>query len=183
MPETKLTPRMRATLEQLARQPLRKTVDNTPAAWPHPATLTALIRHNLAEHAVGWNLNQTAVQESLQITDTGRQAIEPPVIFRPYRPTFMGRGALRYKQLDNGRWAVDDETGSSDYTTDPRQSIEHEIREKTTEDGRTIRFRVAVHVVDPDTLDSKWRQHAEGRHHKATRDDRIRSLIRRSRAA
>ena len=89
----KLTARMRETLQHAAKQDLRRVHDDKPGKppWPAPpATLYALVRHELLEHArvrnrKGWHVDLWT------ITDTGRQALIPRELVIPDRPVYLNR--------------------------------------------------------------------------------------------
>lgn len=76
----KLTPAMREALTKAKRDDgLRRTHDGTPGkpAWPAPpATIAALIRHELVTHDQIRNRKAFLV-DIWKITDTGREALEP----------------------------------------------------------------------------------------------------------
>jgi hypothetical protein len=122
----KLSVLMRDALNAAACNPLRRTHDTAHGKppWPaHPATLAALVRHGFLVRTEKRNRRAHRVEE-WAITDTGREALNPPPRHRPDRPLYMARcGAIQYRVLPNGRWAVAG-GGSEDYTTDPRKSID-----------------------------------------------------------
>jgi hypothetical protein len=132
----KLSVPMRDALIDASRNPLRRTHD-TPADWPaHPATLAALVRHDLLE--VSERRNRRGYLLTIwTLTDTGREALDPPPRYRPDRPLFLAHcGAIRYRKLppktptDLGRWVIagskhDTSTSNSgDYTTNPAKAID-----------------------------------------------------------
>jgi hypothetical protein len=119
---------MREALTSALRGSLRRLHDNAPGRppWPaHPATLAALVARDLLSHdrrrtRKSWWLDEWT------ITDAGRDALKPREIKARDRPLYLAHsGAIRYRRLPNGRWAIDDSgDGKDDYTSDPRRSID-----------------------------------------------------------
>lgn len=126
-----MTARMRAVLEQAAKQDLRRVWDG-PGKPPWPAaasTLAALVRHGLLERSERLTRHQQRVV-LWEITEEGKAALRGPERIAEERPTFMAHGAIRYRVLSNNRWTVveEDEDGSyvdGDYTQDPRRRFDH----------------------------------------------------------
>lgn len=87
-----LTPLMRAALQQALRSngELRRVHDDREGSppWPaHPASLAALVRHGLMEESERRS-NKGHRMQLWQITDAGREALDPPKkaqrdVFRP----------------------------------------------------------------------------------------------------
>lgn len=105
----KLTASMRAALQQARHAPLRRVLEPGPGApaWPaHPGTLHALERHKLLTRGEIRNRHGQPVT-TWTITTAGRQALEPPEIFRRERDVYL---------------AHPNPDLSGDYTTDPRRS-------------------------------------------------------------
>jgi hypothetical protein len=102
----KLTARMRDALEQARHAPLRRVLKPGPGAppWPaHPGTLHALKRRELLARGELRNRDGWPVT-TWTITDAGRQALQPPEIFRRERDVYL---------------AHPNPDISGDYTTDP----------------------------------------------------------------
>lgn len=121
-----LTDRQRSALNDAIKQPLqRRPPDRT---WPaNPSTLHSLTRREL----VTYSKRRTRAGHLLEewaITQTGRDALEPRLVIKRDRPLYLAHcGHIRYRQLPNGRWAVNTSgDGNADYTSDPRQSIDRD---------------------------------------------------------
>lgn len=128
--------------------------------WPHPpATLAALLRHELVEHSVDGSLGYWV--ERWVILEAGREALKP----KPVKPP---RDTTLYLAPKSG------------YTPDAARSVDYEVMTIVGSDGVPRLRRVAVPAVDPARLDSEWRRRADARWAKA-QDPRVRA--RRARAA
>lgn len=123
----KLTARMRDTLHAATQQELRRTHTGPGhAAWPAPpATLAALVHRGLLNRTERRNRKGHKVTV-WAITDAGRAALQPPDVVIVEKPRYLARGAVKYRKLSNGRWAIDDKDSSSDYTLDPRKSVDRD---------------------------------------------------------
>lgn len=165
----KLTTLMHVALEDVSRRQegLRRTFDDEPGrpSWPqHPATLAALVRRGFVEQRDLRNRKGYRVQAWF-VTDAGRKALEPVLVTRRDVPLYLARsGAIRYRKLANGRWAVDDESdGSGDYTTDPSRSIDHD---QMPGSKRTAAVAVLVGPADV----ASFAEHARKREQKRRRE-------------
>jgi hypothetical protein len=104
----RLTANMRDVLAAAAKQELRRPPHEGPGARPWPAawqTLYSLVNRGLLEASVRKNRAGHEL-EVWTITDTGRQALQPPEIFRRERDVYL---------------AHPNPDISGDYTTDPRR--------------------------------------------------------------
>lgn len=74
----KLTANMRAALEATGRSEGLRRIHTGDKAWPaHPATLAALLRHDLVDHIVDPDRHGNT-RETWRINDNGRLALHPP---------------------------------------------------------------------------------------------------------
>jgi hypothetical protein len=106
----RLSTPMHDALIAAARNPLRRTHDDTAGAppWPaHPASLAALTRHELLERTELRNRKGFKVTV-WAITDLGHETLNPPPRFRPDRPRFICRPTRN----------------SGDYTANPARAID-----------------------------------------------------------
>jgi hypothetical protein len=132
----RLSPNMRAALEESRRGPLRRVhdIDHGQPAWPaHPATLRALVNRDLLTTGERKSRKGHRIEE-WTITDDGRSALNPPVVVRRevVRSLRAPGGSTRMMQL--GYW----------------------VEARTPE----------PEPVDPDEVDAAWfgaaaRRHAE----------------------
>ena len=108
----KLTPTMHEALTSASKQPLRRVLAPGPGKtpWPfHPATLSALVRHELVE--VSQIVNRKNIPVTLwSITETGVAVLTAPSLVFVDRPRF----------LNDRRYA------GGDYTTRPSRSIDYD---------------------------------------------------------
>jgi hypothetical protein len=88
-----MTKNMRDALHAATKQPLRRLHNPQPGTppWPaHPTTLNALTRHNYLTLTERRNKHGWRLQE-WQITDAGRQALNPPPRVLRDTPRFLSR--------------------------------------------------------------------------------------------
>jgi hypothetical protein len=88
-----MTKNMRDALHAATKQPLRRLHNPQPGTppWPaHPTTLNALTRHNYLTLTERRNKHGWRLQE-WQITDAGRQALNPPPKVLRDTPRFLSR--------------------------------------------------------------------------------------------
>jgi hypothetical protein len=136
---------MRETLEDAARQELRRVHEDQPGAapWPaHPLTLAALVRRGLLSYSSRRSKRGHQL-EAWSITGDGRAALEPREVFRRQADVYLTRAAL---SLNVG--------GHGEYTTDPGRALCHDD----------------APIIDPASLDRAWTEIAEER--RAAADDR-----------
>lgn len=123
----RLSTPMHDALIAAARNPLRRTHDDTAGAppWPAPpSTLAALTRHQLLVRTELRNRRGFKVTV-WTITDHGHDILNPPPRFRPDRPLFLAHcGSVRYRTLPTGRQVIAGGQGSGDYTTNPAKAID-----------------------------------------------------------
>lgn len=152
----KLTPSMRAALEQAKRHDGLRRVHNpdTPGKplWPaHPATIHALVRHGLVDYARTVNAKGHTV-DLWRTNEAGDKALRPPERFRDERPLYLANGTVRFHTLPSGRWAVSEEDHDGDYSTDPSRSVDWDDQ------------MGALPQIDPDALKYTWRRQSADRH-------------------
>jgi DNA-binding PadR family transcriptional regulator len=167
-----LTRPMRDTLEQAARQELRRVHDTPRPEWPaHHSTLAALVRHGLLAYSTRKSKRRHEI-EAWAITDSGRDALQPREVFRQEPDYYLARGgSISYRLTPNGsigRWTVDDRDQDSEadkgYTTNPATSSDRLPR-----------------MAPPDP---EWKQRSEARRaHAQNAQTDARKLARQIRAA
>lgn len=155
----RLTPAMRDALERALREDgLRRvhTLGKGKPPWPaHHATLAALQRHGLVDHARDRD-RRAFVRDTWTITDAGRVALDPPPKPRPERPVYLAPAGSGRDHV--GIPAGDQKDNSGDWTLNPSKSVDYEICDVSYIDAdgntRTFKRRVAIPaLIDPDLLD------------------------------
>jgi hypothetical protein len=156
----RLSPSMWDTLERAAKQPLRRTHDDTPGAKPYPApwqSLRALVRHGLLKAQVIRNRKGRPTQV-WSPTPAGLQLLNPPAVTRSEEVRLLARTPQPI--------GPNASEGASSYTSDPSRAIDE------------------LEAVDPAEIDAARRHMARELHADAS-DRRVaaRRLARNARRA
>ena len=152
----KLTARMRAALTDTARPggvQRRHTGGPGKPPWPHhPASLAALLRHNLVDHEVDQDPHTGVLVERWTIRDEGMTVLHPPPVIRQAPPNYLMTGS---------------------------HHTDFEVAVVTMRDGTRAMRRLPIEQMDPPN--PEWADRARRRHAKAL-DRKVAARLTRKRA-